>query len=127
MNAMKESQMNRKAYIIVATFALSALILTGLSAAQLKDALKAGQYIAMVKAIVCDGCGPLIQKTLANFKELEAITVDQKARAVHFTVKKDAAVKLADLQKALDAAAKQMGMGADYTLSDIKRLPTSTH
>jgi hypothetical protein len=112
--------MNRKVYMVFAAFVLSALILTGLSVAQSKDVLKTGRYAAKVKAIVCDACGPLIQKTLASFKELESIAVDQKTSTVQFTVKKDASVKVADLQKALDAAAKQMGMGADYTLSDIK-------
>ena len=112
--------MNRRTHIAVAVLVLSALILTGFVAAQSKDELKAGQYTAKVKAIVCGGCGPLIQKTLANFKELEAVTVDQKASSVQFTIKKDATVKLTELQKALDAAANRMGMGADYTLSDVK-------
>jgi hypothetical protein len=73
-----------------------------------------------VKAIVCEGCGPLIQKTLQKFKELEAVTVDQKNRTVQFSVKKGNMTALADLIKALDTAAKRMGMGADYTLSDVK-------
>ena len=85
-----------------------------------KDMLMPGTYTAKVKAIVCDGCGPLIQKTLQNFKELEAVTVDQKGKTVQFSVKKGAMTTAVDLQKALDAAAKRMGMGADYTLSDVK-------
>jgi hypothetical protein len=112
--------MNRRSSIVMAALVLSALILTGLAAAQSTDVLKAGQYTAKVKAIVCGGCGPLIQKTLANFQELEAIAVDQKTTSVQFTVKKDATVKLADIQKALDGSAKKMGMGADYTLSEVK-------
>jgi hypothetical protein len=87
---------------------------------QSKDMLMPGTYTAKVKAIVCGGCGPLIQKTLQNFKELEAVTVDQKSSTVQFSVKKDSMTTVGDLQKALDAAAKRMGMGADYTLSDVK-------
>jgi len=87
---------------------------------QSKDMLMPGTYTAKVKAIVCGGCGPLIQKTLQNFKELEAVTVDQKSSTVQFSVKKDSMTTVGDLQKALDTAAKRMGMGADYTLSDVK-------
>ena len=87
---------------------------------QSKDMLMPGTYTAKVKAIVCDGCGPMIQKTLQDFKEVEAVTVDQKSRTVQFSVKKDSMTTVANLQKALDAAAKRMGMGADYTLSDIR-------
>jgi hypothetical protein len=76
--------------------------------------------VAKVKAIVCEGCGPLIQKTLQNFKELEAVTVDQKNKTVQFSVKKKSTVAVSNIQKALDAAAKLMGMGADYSLSDLK-------
>jgi hypothetical protein len=112
--------MNRRMHFAVAVLVLPALILAGFATAQSGKELAAGQYTAKVKAIVCGGCGPLIQKTLAAFKELEAVTVDQKASSVLFTIKKDATVKLADLQKALDAAANRMGMGADYTLSDVK-------
>ena len=88
--------------------------------AQSKDMLMPGTYTAKVKAIVCGGCGPLIQKTLQTFKELEAVTVDQKSRTVQFSVKKDNMTTLVELQKALDTAAKRMGMGADYTLSNVK-------
>jgi hypothetical protein len=87
---------------------------------QAKDMLMPGAYVAKVKAIVCDGCGPLIQKTLQNFKELEAVAVDQKNKTVQFSVKKGSMTAVSTLQKALDAAAKSMGMGADYSLSDIR-------
>ena len=86
---------------------------------QSKDMLMPGTYTAKVKAIVCEGCGPLIQKTLQNFKELEAVTVDQKSRTVQFSVKKDSMTTRSELQKALDTAAKRMGMGADYTLLNV--------
>jgi hypothetical protein len=82
--------------------------------------LMTGTYAAKVKAIVCGMCGPLIQKTLQDFKEVEAVTVDQKNSTVQFSIKKSGMINLSSLQKALDAAAKSMGMGADYTLSDVK-------
>jgi hypothetical protein len=93
---------------------------SGGSNMQSKDMLMPGTYTAKVKAIVCEGCGPMIQKTLQNFKEVEAVTVDQKSKTVQFSVKKDSMTTVSALQKALDRAAKSMGMGADYTLSDIK-------
>ncbi len=109
-----------KRVLIVAVLALSAMVLSGFVAAQSKDVLNPGQYTAKVKAIGCSGCGPLIQKTLAHHKQLEAISVDQKNSTVQFTVKKGTTVKLSDLQKSLDTAANQLQMGADYTLSDVK-------
>jgi hypothetical protein len=87
---------------------------------QAKVMLKPGTYTAKVKAIVCEGCGPLIQKTLQSFKELDSVTVDQKNSTVQFSVKKDNTTTVDILQKALDTAAKSMGMGADYTLSNVK-------
>jgi hypothetical protein len=90
------------------------------SSADAQNMLMPGTYTAIVKAIVCEGCGPMIQKTLQGFKELEAVTVDSKSRTVQFSVKKGSMTTLVDLQKALDAAAKRMGMGADYTLSGVK-------
>jgi hypothetical protein len=93
---------------------------SGGTGGQDKDMLMAGTYTAKVKAIVCGMCAPLIQKTLQDFKEIEAVTVDQKSSTVQFSVKKGSMTTLSALQKALDAAAKSMGMGADYTLSDVK-------
>lgn len=85
------------------------------------DMLMPGTYTAGVKAIVCDGCGPMIEQTLRNFKEIEAVAVDQKSKTVQFSVKKDGMATVGDLQEALDAAAGRMGMGADYSLSDLRR------
>jgi hypothetical protein len=110
--------MNRKFVVVFAAMLFSVLMLAGVFAAE--DALKAGQYTAKVKAIVCDGCGPLIQKTLQEFKELDAITIDQNTSTLQFTVKKGSTVKMAEIQKALNAAAGKMGMSADYTLSNLK-------
>jgi hypothetical protein len=86
-----------------------------------KDILRPGTYTAKVKAIVCEGCGPLIRKTLQSFKELDAVTVNQENSTVKFSVKKNNMTTVSVLQKALDTAAKRMGMGADYTLSNVKR------
>jgi hypothetical protein len=116
---LKEFRMNRKLVVVIAAILLSAMVLAGALAAE--DVLKAGQYTAKVKAIVCGGCGPLIVKTLQGFKELDAITVDPQASTLQFTVKKDSTAKFAEIQKALNAAADQMKMGADYTLKDLKR------
>jgi hypothetical protein len=94
---------------------------SGETSGQSKDMLMPGVYTAKVKAIVCGACGPLIQTTLQNFKELDSVSVDQKSSSVQFSVKKGSMTTVGDLQKALDSAAKHMGMGADYTLSDVKQ------
>jgi len=93
---------------------------SGKTTEQSNDMLMPGTYTAKVKAIVCGGCGPMIQKTLQGFKELDTVTVDQKSKTVQFSVKKDSMTTASTLQKALDTAAKRMGMGADYTLTDLK-------
>jgi len=85
------------------------------------DMLMPGTYTATVNSIVCDGCGPLIERTLRNFEEIGAVAVDQKSKTVRFAVKKEAGIAVGDLQEALDEAAGRMGMGADYTLSDLRR------
>jgi len=113
--------MNRKSvfWAAVAALVLAAMIGAPLASGQSQDVLSSGTYAAKVKAIVCGGCGPLIQKTLQGMKEIEAVKVDQDKKTIQFAVKKDATVKVSDLQKALKAAADKMGMGADYTLSDL--------
>jgi hypothetical protein len=57
---------------------------------------------------------------MENTKLIDSVSVDSKESTVQFQAKKDKTVKLPDLQQALKAAAAKMGMGADYTLSDIK-------
>ena len=99
---------------------LCAVAATRVASAQSQDVLKAGTYSAKVKAIVCGGCAPAIEKTFQGMKEIDAVKVDRAKKTVQFTVKKDATVKVSDLQKALKAAADKMGMGADYTLSDLQ-------
>jgi len=104
----------------IATLILLAMISAPILAQQSQDILKPGEYTAKVKAIVCGGCGPLIKKTMLAMKEIDSVTVDSEKMTVQFVVKKDTTLKMADLQKALNAAADQMKMGADYTLSDLK-------
>lgn len=104
----------------IATLILLAMISAPILARQSQDILKPGEYTAKVKAIVCGGCGPLIVKTMRAMKEIDSVTVDSEKMTVQFVVKKDQTLKMADLQKALKAAADQMKMGADYTLSDLK-------
>jgi hypothetical protein len=106
---------------VVVALALLAVIAGSVAVARAADdPLKTGTYTAKVKAIVCGGCGSLIKKTMEGLKPIETATVDQKASTVEFTVRKDATIKLSEIQTALKAAADKMGMGADYTLSDVK-------
>jgi len=106
---------------LVASLVLVAVIAAiPASAQKAPDVLKPGEYTASVKAIVCGGCASLIKQTMQGMKSIDAVSVDSAKKTVQFAVKKDATVKVADLQKALDAAAKNMGMGADYTLVDLK-------
>jgi hypothetical protein len=126
---MVQGRMDSRLQILIIAITALVLLSSGIVFAQHQASggtnsqsgmLMTGTYVAKVKAIVCEGCGPLIQKTLQNFKELEAVTVDQKNKTVQFSVKKGSMTTVGNLQKALNAAAKLMGMGADYTLSDLK-------
>jgi hypothetical protein len=103
-----------------AFLALFALICVPIAVCQSGELLNAGMYSANVKAITCDGCGPLIKETMENTKKIDSVVVDRKASTVRFRVIKDKTVRMADLQSALKAAAAKMGMGADYTLSEVK-------
>lgn len=89
--------------------------------AALKE-LGPGRYTATVQAIVCGGCGEMIENTLKQQPGIESAAVDSKTKQVSFKVKEGARVKAADLQKALKASSDQMGMGADYQLNDIKKI-----
>lgn len=104
---------------VIMTFALLAIV-AATSARAADDVLGAGTYTAKVKALTCRGCGPLVKKTMEGLKGIESASVDQQTSIVEFTVKKDNAIKVSEIQTALKAAAEKMGMGADYTLSDVK-------
>lgn len=104
------------------------LVLGGLLMAAPKTVKKAGEemlspgrYTGTIKAFVCGGCAEWIQTKLSAVKTLEVVTADQKTRVVQFTVKKEAKVKRTDIQKVLDSAADEMGMGADFTLTELKK------
>ena len=84
-------------------------------------ALKEGSYTAKVTALTCDACAPEVKKTLSGIEGVGSVSVDTKTRTVTFTIEKGANVTEAALQKALKAASDKMGMGADYTLHEIKR------
>jgi hypothetical protein len=106
---------------LIAGFALLTILAAGTATARpADDVLSPGTYTATVKAIVCGGCGPLIKRTLEGLKQIDSATVDQQAKTVQFAVKKDTTIKVSEIQTALKAAADKMGMGADYTLSDVK-------
>ncbi len=83
--------------------------------------LAAGAYSAQVKGIVCGGCGSVIQETMEKINGIENVSVDQDKKTVQFQVKKDVKLKLAVVQKALQASADKMGMGADYQLRNLKK------
>ncbi len=114
-------KINRSSLFALVVFLTLAVIIAVPAAAQkAPEVLKSGEYTATVKALVCGGCGPLVKQTMEGIKEIGPVSVDSAKKTVQFAVKKDATVKVADLQKALDGAAKKMGMGADYTLLDLK-------
>jgi hypothetical protein len=112
--------MTRRVLLTMIAVAAVLAFTAGSLAASGEDVLAAGTYTAKIKALTCAGCGPLVRKTMEGMAEIQSATVDSKASSVEFVVKKDNSVKVADLQKALKAAADKMGMGADYTLSDVK-------
>ncbi len=83
--------------------------------------LKQGHYSAQVKAIICGACAPKILETVRGFPGIEDVSVDQDKSQLAFTVKAGAKVSLSKLQVKLKAASDEMGMGADYTLRDVKK------
>lgn len=95
---------------------------TAAVAAPVKKAapLAPGTYGATLPAFVCGGCTEWVQSHLEKDKRLTAVAVDPATRALSFRVKPGATVTAAEIQKALDAAATQMGMGADYTMTELK-------
>ena len=86
--------------------------------------LKEGTYTAKVKALACSACPPEVEKALGGVKGVRSVSVDPESKTVRFTVEKGTTVSEAEIQRALKAAAERMGMGADYTLNDIKMVKT---
>ncbi len=87
-----------------------------------KGVLKQGAYSATVAALVCESCPAEVEKALKAFPGLEDVSISREKSAVRFTVKKGTPVKTEKLQSALRAASERMGMGADYSLRDLKRV-----
>lgn len=85
-----------------------------------KGVLKEGSYTAKVAALACEACPPAVEKALKAFPGIEGVSVAREKSTVKFTVKKGASVKAVKLQAALKAASDEMGMGADYSLRDLK-------
>lgn len=84
--------------------------------------LKAGRYSATVTAMVCGMCAGNVERTLKAFHGVEGVKVAKGSTKVEFSVKRGAKVDLARLQQKLKAASDDMGMGADYTLKDVKAM-----
>lgn len=85
--------------------------------------LLSGTYSAHVKALACDACAPLIEKTLRKMDEIGPIHVDTKDSRVHFSVKDGKSIRWSAIQSALKNSAEQMDRGADFALSDFQTSP----
>lgn len=83
--------------------------------------LAPGKYTAKAKALVCGACVKKITETTAAFPGVRDVSADQKSSTLRFTVAPGAQVDVAKLQAALKAASDDMGMGADYSLGDIRK------
>lgn len=86
------------------------------------ETLGQGRYSAKVAVLACHGCAPLIENAIKSVPGVESASADFEKSTLDFVVKKGAAVPMPEIQKALRAAAAEMGMGADFTLSRISRL-----
>lgn len=84
--------------------------------------MKEGRYTAQVKAIICGACAPKILETVKGFPGIEGAEVDRDKSQLTFTVKAGSKVSFDKLQAKLKAASDDMGMGADYTLHDLKKV-----
>ncbi len=86
-----------------------------------KGILKEGSYTAKVTGLLCAACPPEVEKTLRAFPGIEGVSVSPEKSMVRFKIKKGFSAKTAKLQAALKAASDKMGMGADYSLRDLRR------
>jgi hypothetical protein len=84
--------------------------------------LTTGYYEALVKAIPCDCCKDHLEETIRNTDGIGAAQYNDAEGTVRFTVMKGKTLSLPQLTESLQQAQEQMGMGADYTLSEIKLL-----
>lgn len=108
--------------LVLAAFAATHGIAATTAGKGAKGVLKEGAYTATVAALVCGACPPQVEKTLKTFPGIEGVSVSQEKSTVSFTVKKGALVKEAKLQMTLKAASSKMGMGADFSLRDLKHI-----
>jgi len=113
--------MNRKA-LLAGWLVMASAVLTLATPPTDDQILQTGKYTAQVTAIPCDGCPPVIDQTMLAQQGIGSAKADQKTSTLTFTVKPEARAKVSDIQKALKDASDQMGMGADYTLKNIKKV-----
>lgn len=66
-------------------------------------------------------CLKKITETAAAFPGVQDVSADRKSSTLRFTVAPGAQVDVASLQAALKTASDEMGMGADCSLSNIKK------
>ncbi|MDE2039855.1 MAG: cation transporter [Elusimicrobia bacterium] len=83
--------------------------------------LVSGAYSAKAKALICGACAKKIKETAGAFPGVKNVSVDAKSSTLRFDVAPGQKVEVAKLQAALKAASDDMGMGADYSLSDIRK------
>jgi predicted small secreted protein len=114
----------KKVMAVVGALVMGSVLMAGTKTVKKAgdDVLSPGRYAGTIKAFVCGGCGEWVETKLSVMKSLENVSADQKTRVVQFAVKKGAKINRSDLQKVLDAAAREMGMGADFTLIDLKKI-----
>lgn len=90
-----------------------------------KKVLGSGTYKATVMALVCSACGPKVVETMKMVPGISDASVDQATSQLTFVVKSGAKVNVASIQKKLKDVSSKMGMGADYSLRDIKAAQSS--
>jgi hypothetical protein len=121
MDSQEDNVMKRRLILSSLLVGLSATIALAETPAVKDQVLMSGTYTAQVTAIPCEGCPPVIEKTMLDQQGILSAKADQKTSTLTFTVKPEAQVNVSDLQKALKSASDEMGMGADYTLKNVKK------
>lgn len=119
---MKRMQMTATVFLFLTVISTAFAVVKEKNPGDRHLVLNPGAYTAKVKSLPCGGCGSVVEKTMADNFAIGSVSVDSQKKTVAFTVKTGARVEWAALQKSLDAAAQQMGMGADYGLYDMKKV-----
>lgn len=104
----------------LSTLSLAVLLSSLALAAKPAAALTPGSYTATLKQLACEGCPSWIVQHMKEIPGIADASVDGDKRVLTFSVKPGAKLKVETIQKKLNAAAEQMGMGADYALKDVK-------